>query len=413
MSNHVSYPAHGITHLIIEEMARDAQLREAPETPEVLVQYQAGTPQFVPEEGILHLRGAAAGRVVVPAGLAVTVQRATGELRAQGLTGDVTLEMVTGDLRLQELAGIVRVGQVGGDLRAEAVADLRVTNRCDGDLRFQDGQNLEAETIMGDLRLADAAAVRLGRVRGNLWAERLAGSLMVARAEGDVRLSEIAGPVTLRAVAGDLRAGGLAAGLTATEITGDADLSGPFPADQSYTLTADGDVSLHLPADADLRLTVKARGRIRSDLRLTPAADGSLTFTATLGRGSARLVVNSSGDVRIGQPGGQTGIPPIPDMADLSGLGERIRQQVSASLAAAGINIETGEINLGSLSGGWGAFQAGRGPRAHKPSRPPAAERPRPPTPAISEEQMAILRMVEAGTITAEEAEALLKALEA
>jgi DUF4097 and DUF4098 domain-containing protein YvlB len=361
--------------------------------------------------------------------LAVTVQRAAGELRGQGLTGDITLEMVPGDLRLQSLAGIVRVGQVGGDLRAEAVADLRVTDRCDGDLRFQDGQNLEAETVMGDLRLANAGAVRLGRIRGDLWAEKLGGTLVVTRADGDVRLSEIAGPVTLRAVAGDLRASGLAGGLTATEITGDADLSGPFPAGQSYTLTADGDVGLHLPADADLRLTIKARGRIRSDLQLTPAADGSLTFTATLGRGSARLVVSGSGDVRINQPGSRASTHPTPDMMDLSSLGERIRQQVSASLAAAGINIETGEVSRspvlpaacghgsrlagrgqGSPSGGWGAPQFGREAKARKAPRPPAPERPAPPSP-MTDEQLEILKMVEAGTITAEEAEALLKAL--
>jgi hypothetical protein len=289
------------------------------------------------------------------------------------------------------------------------VADLRLLGSCDGDLRFEGGGALSVESVAGDLRLYSAQEARVNRIHGDLWVERLGGGLQITRGDGDARLSEIGGPVKLQSLAGDLRASGLTGGLTASQVTGDATLHGPFTGPEGYSLTSEGDVSLHLPADADLRLSIRAGGRIRSDPRLTPAADGSPTFTATLGRGTGRITLNVNGDLRIAQAGashggefrtGRGGFEARARMDDLSNLGERIRQQITASLASAGINVETGEINLGP-----------RGPRGPRPPRPPAPERPpSPPSPPV-EEQLAILKMVEAGKITAEEAERLLKAL--
>jgi len=148
---------------------------------------------------------------------------------------------------------------------------------------------------------------------------------------------------------------------------------------------------------------------------LTPSPDGTPVFTAVLGRGSGRLSVTGGGDVRISQAGSE-GRPGVAS-GNWNDLGERIRQQVTASLTAAGINPETGELN-------WAPFGPGRGPKGARgrPPEPPPASRagtgsagaarqaagPQGPT---SEEQLVILKMVEAGTISAEEAEILLKAL--
>jgi hypothetical protein len=297
---------------------------------------------------------------------------------------------------------------VDGDLRADAVADLRLLGHCAGDLRFEASGDLEAETVAGDVRISNASAVRLNRIHGDLWAERLAGALQVDRLSGDARLSEIGGPVNLRAAHGDLRAIGLAGGLAAPQIQGDAILQGPFSTSEGYTLQADGDISLSLSADADARLAVRAGGRIRSDVQLTPSADGAPTFTAAIGHGSGRISLTSAGDIRIAQVGtsaarSATDVrgPATPE--DLRTLGDRIRQQVTASLAAAGITVEGG----GGWSHGFHGHRHGR-PIPPTPPRPPAP----PPAPkSAPEEELRILKMVEDGTITAVQAEMLLKAL--
>lgn len=407
MSDLSAFPVEGINHLIIDGMAQDATLEGSPDAVAIeagyLVAKDDAGPIFEAEGGTARLSGVNLTRVVVPSAAAVTVKSAWGNLRVQRLEGDVNLESVRGSLRLVDLSGVVRVAQVDADMRAQRVADLRLMGNCDGDLRFDDGEHLAAESVEGDVRIHNLGDARLGRLRGDLWAEKVRGTFQVSRAEGDARLTEIGGPVTLRSIAGDLRAGALTSGLSAPQVNGDAVLQGPYGAAGPYSLSAEGDVALHLPADADARLSVKAGGRIRSDAPLTPAADGSAVFTSTLGHGMAHISLVSGGDVRIVQgSGGEHSKTRSNAPSDLGDLGERIRQQVSASLAAAGI----------SMSGGvsWGGTERHRPSKEPKPPRPPVGERPRGPS-ITTEEQVAVLKMVEEGKITPEEADTLLRAL--
>jgi len=415
MSEYTTFPAEGIYHLIIEEMTRDAQVWGAVDATELQITYQPSgaerAPTFMADGDEAVLSKASVQRITIPASMNVTVKRASGDLHVRGLGGAVNIEAVRGDVRLGGLWGTTRLARVDGDLRADEVADLRLLGACAGDLRFEGGGNLEAETISGDVRIAGATEVRLGRVHGDLWIERVEGAFQAERVSGDARLNEIGGPATLRALHGDLRVIAATGGLSAPQVQGDAIVQGPFGSQANYALTTNGDVSLALPANTDARVTVRASGRIRSDVQLTPTADGTPTFTATIGQGSGRMNVVSGGDMRITQAGaaGPRVAADVRDPAtpeDLRNLGDRIRQQVTTSLAAAGIMVE----------GGPGARHA-RPARPASPARPGAPQAPasmRPPTPPQStvEEQLRILKMVESGVITAEQAELLLKALE-
>lgn len=412
MSEHAAFPVQGATRVIIDELARDGQVWGTADAAEIKVLYQADgdAPRLeVFREGdAIRLSRARVQRITLPAALAVTIKRAFGDLHLHSLTAEANVEAVHGDLRLTGLGGTTRVAQVDGDLRADDVADLRLIGRCAGDLRFETGGSLEAEMVAGDVRIAQAAAVRLNRVHGDLWAERLSGALDIEQVSGDVRLTEIGGPVNLKLARGDLRVRDLTNGLAAPQVQGDAVLQGAFAPTAAYTLHADGDVNLSLPGEADVRLIVRAHGRIRSDVQLTPNADGTPTFTATVGRGESRLQISSMGDIRIGQAGaGPTraaaDIPSLAGADDLRTLGERIRQQVTASLAAAGILTE----------GGWS--RPSRPGRPARPIPPTPPTPPRPPTPPkrSSAEELRIFKMVEDGTINAAQAEMLLKALEA
>lgn len=415
MNTDLTYPTDGINHLIIEVLARDAIVRGMPDV--VVIQIacttpgDSGEPRFIREGQAVRFIGGAATRVSLPKDMALTIREAAGDLRLQGLSGRVDLEVVRGDARLEELAGQTLLNQADADLRAERVAELRIAAGCQGDVRFIDGGLLSAAAVAGDLRVINAGRVEVGVLHGDLWAEKVADAVTVERAAGDARLSDIHGPVTLQAVAGDLRAQGLNAGLTAGRINGDVLLGGPFTAGSEYTVVADGDMQLNLPADTDALLAVRAGGRMRSDLSLTPATDGTPTFSATVGRGACRILLTARGDMRIAQEGAQgkakasRGEEPF---VELGNLGERIRQQVAASLAAAGINIEMGE-----RSWGWSYGRRGRSPvPPPEPPRPPSPpERPKAPPRATTEEQLTVLKMVEEGRITPEEADRLLRAL--
>ncbi len=240
-------------------------------------------------------------------------------------------------------------------------------------------------------------------------------------AHGDVRLNDIEGAAGLAMVAGDFRATNVRGALNVAQVHGDSQLEGPFLAADGYAVSTSGDAHIRLMAEDDVRLTVRALGRVRSNLPLTPSTDGTTTYTAALGEGKVRVVLTANGDLRIEAaaggredvrgPGEKRWGPGGDPFSDLSGLGERIRQQVTASLAAAGINPETGEINIGPGRVSWGRGRAPEPPRPPKPPRPTATQGPPQAAGPTTPEQLAVLKMLEEGRISAEEADSLLRAL--
>ena len=134
-------------------------------------------PAFVQEGAAVRFARSAAYRIHLPDGVGLVAARTGGDLRVQGVTGDIDLGTVRGDLRLDSLAGRVTVGEANGDVRAEGVADLRLTGVCHGDLRFEAGGALTLGSLSGDLRLSAATEVRLGRIHGDMWAEKVADGL--------------------------------------------------------------------------------------------------------------------------------------------------------------------------------------------------------------------------------------------
>ena len=420
MATQVTCQAEGVSRLVIEAMTGDGHIRGVPDLTDIVItpaggEHDEGGSPFSFDGGRLYYQGGRVARLVLPAHVSVEVARVNGDLHVQDLGGELEVGVVHGDLVLRELSGSVHLEQVDGDVRADGVAQFHLAGPCRGDMRFSEGGTLEVQEVAGDLRLNGVERVEVEKVHGDLWAERVMGDLQVGRIDGDGRLDDITGAVQVDVVSGDLKANGLIGGLSAPVVHGDAQLLGDFGVEQSYVLSADGDAAVRVPADADLKLQVRANGRVRSDIQLTPSPDGTPVFTAVLGSGSGRLNVAARGDVRISQAGNDRRAGAA--AGNWTDMGEQIRQQVTASLAAAGINPETGEINFSLFGPGRGPKgQRGRAPEPPPPPRQgtgsagPARQATGPQGPT-AEEQMLILRMVEAGTISAEEAETLLKAL--
>jgi hypothetical protein len=387
--------------LVIDELAGDAQLIGTPETEEIQASQRSGGSadgcRLHVDGRVAHLTGGPAALVLVPERLAVTVKAGRGDIRVLGFCSTIKLGEVFGSLRIAETAGPTYVGDVRGDFRADRVAELTLEGACTGDMRVEDSGSLTAELVSGDLRLISVEEVTLGRVRGDLWMESIGGDVQLGHIDGDVRLSKVLGVVRLQEVAGDLRGQSLSGGLTAREVHGSVALLGPFAAGQEYAISAGGDISIQLDADSDVQLRVAAQGRVRSALDLTPAADGSAIFAATVGRGGARISLTSGGDITIRQHGREEASKQRRDA--FAGLGDQIREQVRASLAAAGVPAS---------SGSWAA--RGRSARPAK-STPSGSGRSDARAPKLDEEMM-ILNMVERGLLSPEDADRLLQALE-
>ena len=199
-----------------------------------------------------------------------------------------------------------------------------------------------------------------------------------------------------------------------------AELSPP-PGSQSR-LKAGGDLVCRLPPDASVMVSYRADGDARVGLPSHVQATGA-AGTAQMGEGKARLDLESAGDLRVELIG-----------VGAAGLNEEWRQdleaRIEAEVDAALAEVERGQ-RLSGLSGMMRDDVAERirasmskaRRRANRPGRAAEAGAPHDVrihfgepaaggTAVGDEERLEILRMVESGAISVEQAEQLFRAME-
>jgi hypothetical protein len=304
----------------------------------------------------------------LPAGARVEIGVVGGDARLSGMTGEASLTTVGGDLNLRSM-GAVRLGRVAGDVRF-----------------VQASGSVEAEWIGGDARLENLQAdVEIGLVEGTLSMRHVRGAVRV-QAHGDLH----------------------------AELT-------PPPGSQSR-MQAGGDLLCRLPPDASVLVSYRAEGDARVGLPAHVQAAGA-AGTAQLGAGEAKLDLESRGDLRVELIGGGA-----------AGLNEEWRQdleaRIEAEVDAALAEVERSE-RLSGLSGMMRddiaerirASMSRARRRAHRVGRAAEAGTPQDArnhlgdpaaggTAVGDEERLEILRMVERGAISVEQAEQLFRAME-
>jgi hypothetical protein len=354
----------------------------------------------------------------------------------------VRVQSVGGDLRI--------VGRSGSMLEAQAPSreDLTVTREGDhvavacrvGCLVFLPaGAQLDIGAVGGDARLSGmTGAASLATVGGDLNLRGM-GAIHLGRVAGDVRIVQASGAVGAEWIGGDARLESLQAELEIGLVEGTAsvrharsavrvqthgDLHAeltPTPGSQS-TLRAGGDLVCRLPPDASVLISYRAEGDARVGFP-SHGRDAGAAGTAQLGAGEARLDLESAGDLRVELIGGGA-----------AGLNEEWRQDLEARIEAE-VDAALAEVErsqrLGGLSGVMRddiaerirASMSRARRRANRPGRVAEAGAPHDvrihfgePAPGGTavgdEERLEILRMVESGAITVEQAEQLFRAME-
>jgi hypothetical protein len=397
-------------------------------------------------------------QVRVPRNVPVAVQQLRANLRAEGLE-HLAAEEVRGNANLSEIDEAT-LSQVYGNLRSEGVTSLRTTGVVYGNATLQQGA-AELLEVRGNLHGASLDELRASRVGGNLTALEIDGPITVERVGGNAALKGIGGLVTLDKVSGNLTAKDLGAGAKAPKIGGNVVLNGEIGAGSTYHFRAGGNALLRLSEDASTHLTLRAKGLIRTSPALAGKEQEGTTVTGTLGDGGAELVVEVDGNLLMGTAGPSLG----------SGLGEEISRQIEESLRAIDLEAVGQEISAEmeramsrlriklesvdwervgrrterSLERAMERMQrdidrltekaqrrqeklermaqraahekermerAGSGPSEHAGTYFAGYRESDEPGPSLDQERLTILKMVEQGKITSEEAEKLLDALE-
>jgi hypothetical protein len=354
-----------------------------------------------------------------------------------GPDADVLLDNIGGDLRLS--------GRGEGRFEAQAAEGGELKVRRDGDrirvgcqsgclIFLPTGARVEAKHVGGDVRVTnisnevlirnvggDVSLRRLGQaafemVGGDLQARDLEGALSLDRVGGDAVVEGVRGDVRLRSVGGDLMLRHVT-GLIDLAAGGDVSLRYDPPAGSSSSVAAGGDLSCTLAEAASVKVELNAGGDLHTDV--SPESGWENEHLLVLGDADAELRLTAGGDLWF-----RTGEAEFGE--DLVG---EIMGEVDARIAEM-------EARFGAIGAGMAAFDAERiGERVRRAvarAKRKASKARRKSAwksgtkaktvsftgfadvtqPVTDEERMRILKMVEQGTITVEQAETLLEALE-
>jgi len=334
----------------------------------------ASTVRILSIGGDLRLTGSDSARLEAQAGR-------HGGLRVTSKSDGVELTCEGGCLVFLPASCRVEIGVILGDGR---VTDLT------GPLKIQ--------TVQGDLRLRRLAAVSLGQVKGDLLAQRIRGDFSADATGGDARLEKLEGDLRIGSVGGDLRVTGLEGGLQ-THVAGDANVTiAPRRGSQSIVEAA-GDVRVRVPPGASLRAELKAAGDLRAESS-GARVPGRGSLSLTLQSGDASLTASAGGDLLFQES----------THADPSDLAGAITAQVEAALVEAEAELDTNLGDEGGLATTVTDEVRRALDRALRRDRDEGA--PPPESSGGARERQMILAMLADHRITAEQAEALFRALE-
>jgi hypothetical protein len=370
-------------------------------------------------------------RLLVPEGATLRVGNVGGDLMIKGVRGDISLNEISGDAVLLNLTR-VKAGNIQGDLS---------TKNSEGPLYV--------EAIYGDAIVRNIDGdVSIGSIYGDFAAYYVSGSVSLGQCMGDINLRTINGEVSIDTGHRDANLRNLGKLCLINDIHGDIRLKGGLSAGE-HSFEALGDIVIRWPRNAPLQVVAKAAD-ISNRLPLEDVKEIDDTLVGQIGNGDT--IVNLSANGRIILKEGklidekweseQKEAFDMDFMIDLTNLGERISAEVHQSMARLTGEIETNfgpefAQNISAKVSQQAEKAAQKAEAAAEKARkyaerevaraeraqqrrtvqyvPPPKRSPRPDVPqakASTEEQLKILRMVEKGTISPDEASTLLEALE-
>lgn len=356
---------------------------------------------LVTSQGDLHL--------YLPEEALLSIGKVSGNLIIRDAIGTCSCEYVQGDV-VATRSGDTELGTVHGDLVIKSLIGILSAAEVNGDVVIRGAKDIALAEVHGDLsvRLVEGD-VTIEAVNGDSDVRTIHGNVTIERSFRDVNLNNVRGLVNISGVMGDIR------------------LRGGLP-DGHHLLEARGDIVVRWPGGLPLDLRASAT-KIDNRLSLEDIAEKKGEVAGHIGQGGAELTLVSEGRVILRESelehdkskyhGG--------DMEfnfEFDSIAARIEAEVNSHISRV---MDDLEAKFGGDFGRRYSEKAAR--KAEK-----VAERTRKRTDysrqasgfdftaepsstskkAVSiQEQMEILKMVENGKISPEEAQMLLEALEA
>jgi len=365
-------------------------------------------------------------KLMLPEAAAIAVENAGGDLVIKNVSGDLSLGNIQGDVVLAGI-GHVKVDTIHSDLSAKNI-----------------NGSFNASLIRGDAVLRRTGAITLQTVEGDIAVKVATGDIHIVEAQGDTSLHSVKGDLTIEQCQRDVNVSNLGGKTAVRGVQGDIRLRGGLSAAE-HIFEAERDIIVRWPLAEPLDFTATAP-QIINRIALEKEVEGENSLTGRLGDGETMVtfiaggrfilkegnVIDSKWETEFMDGESYT--------FDFADLGEQISTQINDKISQvtaqidAKIGPEIGENIAAKLMRETERATA-RVERAAKRARARAereaakaerraarAERRRygrgyqtsssAPKKATQEEQIKILKMVEQGIITPDEANTLLDALE-
>lgn len=353
---------------------------------------------------------------------------------------NLSVEIVHGDAVIKNMQGALSLTTVNGDaiLADLAQAALGIVH---GDLSVRRvSGSVTAQDVYGDAVYRGVGAIQLGQAHGDLIARAVNGSVQVTAVSGDIGLRQVSGDVRVQEGRRDANLRFLGGATEIGEIKGDVRIYGDLAAGK-HNFLAGGDIVLRWPPSAPVQINAQG-SKILNRLPLDEVAETTDAITGRIGTGGPVVNLQANGRILLKElylvrdewEDYQADDPDLEFTLDMEGLGAQINAQVSDQLSRLSVELENRfgadftqkiaeKISRKAEQAAKRAEEAAERARRRVekqrgfysgPGRPPTPPPPpRPPKPkATPEEQLKILKMVEQGIITPEEANTLLEALE-
>lgn len=236
--------------------------------------------------------------VRVPAGLAVQVGEAKGHLQVKGISS-LNAEQVRGNLKLSDVDE-AKLAEVYGGLQAKGSKSVSVAGTIFGSTGLKNVGQAEMQNVRGNLVVKSVGRLQGSRIGGNLIAKDVEGSLNVDQVGGNATLKNISAETKLGKVAGNLTGKNLVGGAKVPTIGGNLVLGGEIGQGRSYQFSARGNAVLGLSEETNAHLTLTARGKFILSTPLTGEVREGRTLSGTLGDGGAEIAVEAGGNVVLG-----------------------------------------------------------------------------------------------------------------
>jgi hypothetical protein len=286
---------------------------------------------------------------------------------------------------------------------------------------------LTGKRIEGNLHLQESGSVKLNSVEGNLKAHCVVGDIEIGAVGGDAKLESFNGRL-VAVVGGNLEADAIIGAISAT-VGGDAKLLYHSVAQGQHAVQAGGNVVCQAPENADITFNLQYGGSLKADLPFLQQNAGRNMSRVVLGNGAQTINLITGGSIELltsksrPEAAHQSESGPvnvtIPSSDSINRMLESLAQQISNAVGNIAANEELSakihdkvERAVSRMENGLNSAIASmdKVPSASKSAR--TANSSKHSESVGDEERAAVLRMMEQGKISPEQAEQLLSAMD-